>query len=65
MSDREGAADDQQVSVDAGAKARRRFSRLPKRIEPAELVESEPQPPRPDPAYDGNVEAIRWFGLPL
>jgi hypothetical protein len=42
-----------------------RFRHLPERVAPDEMVEEHPQPPRPEPAYDENVEAIRWYGLPL
>jgi len=42
-----------------------RFRTLPERVEPDEMVQSQPEAPRPDPAYDENVEAIRWYGLPL
>jgi len=42
-----------------------RFSKLPERVDPEELVESHPQPPRPEPAYDENVDAVKWYGIPL
>ena len=42
-----------------------RFSRLPDRVNPDELVESQPEAPRPEPAYDENVDAVRWYGIPL
>lgn len=49
----------------AEASQESRFRKLPERVEPDEMVEEHPQPPRPEPAYDENVEAIRWYGLPL
>jgi len=55
---RVGPADDRDA-------ARRRFGRLPDRVEPADMVESEPQPPHPEPALDENLDAIRWYGIPL
>lgn len=55
----------QEVAEDSEANPESRFRRLPERVEPEEMVQSQPQPPRPDPAYDDNVEAIRWYGLPL
>jgi len=51
--------------VDDRAAARRRFGHLPERVHDDELVESTPQPPAPEPAYDPNTDAIRWFGIPL
>jgi hypothetical protein len=50
---------------DDRTEARRRYRRLPVRVEPEELVESAPQPPRPEPAYDENIDAVRWYGIPL
>jgi hypothetical protein len=47
------------------AEARRRFGRLPDRVSPDDFVESEPQPPTPEPGYDVNVDAVRWYGIPL
>ncbi|HVQ86859.1 MAG TPA: hypothetical protein VMT88_01645 [Actinomycetes bacterium] len=48
-----------------GRSPNRRFAQLPKRVEPADMVESVPQPPQPEPGYDENVDAIRWYGIPL
>ena len=50
---------------DTRAEARRRFGRLPERVSLDDLVESEPQPPTPEPGYDENVDAVRWYGIPL
>jgi hypothetical protein len=56
---------DATAPTDPRGEARRRFAKLPERVEVEDMVESEPMPPRPEPAYDENVEAIRWFGIPL
>jgi len=53
------------MADDAAASEESRFRTLPEPFALDEMVEEHPQPPRPDPAYDENVEAIRWYGLPL
>jgi hypothetical protein len=47
------------------ARRKVRFGELPKPIEVADMVESEPESPPPEPTYDPNIDAIRWFGIPL
>ena len=53
------------ASNDGRAEARRRFGKLPDRVELDDMVESEPQSPPPEPAWDENIDAIRWYGIPL
>ncbi|MEO8328619.1 MAG: hypothetical protein ABI586_01315 [Candidatus Nanopelagicales bacterium] len=58
---REGAPNTRSGADEAG----RRWARLPERVSVEEMVESEPLPPQPEPAYDENVDAVRWYGIPL
>lgn len=51
--------------MDERAEAKRRFGKLPIRIDPADLVESQPSTPPPEPEQDENLQAVRWFGIPL
>ena len=59
MAEREGTEDP------GRAEGKRRFGRLPERVAPADMVESQPLPPPPEPGFDPAEDAVRRFGIPI